>query len=372
MVLEQSKITEQGLRDLRSRIGSYYEFKYGNKEVTVDSIHDFAKGMGDPNPLWNDEAYAKNTRWGGIIAPPTYLYSVIYPTGMRVGGLPGVGAFHSGNSWEFYQPMKVGDVITGTYRCLDVVEKASQFGGRHINVYAEIKYYNQRDEPIATAIGWSIRAERGTSQEKGKYSAIKLQQYSDEDLESIYQAIENVKIQGSEPRYWEGVNVGDDLPQVVKGPFGPVEGVAWKQGFHVPLWGMGMANELRLRELLKHPAFSFRDASGAIQTAEAAHVDDKVAKSAAVPSGYDFGAQRNSWMAQIVTNWIGDYGFLKKLEASYRRFNVFGDTQYIKGKVTKKYVENSEHLVDLEIWAENQRHEVTAPGKATALLPAKP
>jgi len=371
MVLQQSKITEEGLRELRSRIGSYYEFKYGNKEVTVDSIREFAEGMGDPNPLWHDEEYAKQTHFGKIIAPPAYLYTVIYATGMRVGGLPGVGSFHSGNSWEFYQPVKVGDLITGTYRCQDVVEKESQFGGRHINVYAEIKYYNQRDEPVATAIGWSIRAERGTSQRKGKYSEVKVQQNSAADLESIYRAIENVVIRGKEPRYWEDVSVGEELPPVVKGPFGPFEAIAWKTGWHVPLWGMGMANELRLRELLKHPAFSFRDASGAIQTAEAVHVDDKAAKSIAVPSGYDFGAQRNAWMSQVVTNWMGDAGFLKSMEASYRRFNVFGDTQYIKGKVTKKYILKAEHLVDLEIWSENQRQEVTAPGLATVKLPVK-
>jgi acyl dehydratase len=371
MVLEQSKITEEGLRELRSRIGSYYEFKYGNKEVTRDSIREFATGMGDANPLWLEEEYAKESRWKGLIAPPTYLYTVIYATGLRVGGLRGVGAFHSGNFWEWYRPIRLGDLITGTYRCYDVVEKPSKFGGRHINVYAEIKYYNQDDELVANAIGWSIRIERGASRKKGKYSSFKPYKYSAEELESIYDAIEHVVIRGKEPRYWDDVDVGDELPQVVKGPFSPWELVAWKTGWHLPLWGMGKANELRLRDLLKHPAFSFRDASGAIQTAEAAHVDSKVAKSTAVPSGYDFGAQRNSWMSQVVTNWMGDSGFLKKLEASYRRCNLFGDTQFIKGKVTKKYLEGSEYLVDLEVWCENQRQEVTAPGTATVALPTK-
>ena len=371
MVLEQAKITDEGLQELRSRIGSYYKFQYGNKEVTKDSIRHFAMGMGDPNPLWLDEKYAQKTRWGGLVAPPTYLYTVIYATGMRVGGLPGVGAFHSGNYWEWYKPIRVGDLVTGTYRCSDVVEKPSKFGGRHINVYAEIKYYNQLDEPVATAAGWTIRAERGTSQKKGKYADLKLHQYTDKEIEAIYQAIENIEIRGREPRYWEHVNVGDEIPQVVKGPFGPFEIIAWKQGWHVPLWGLGMANELRLRELIKHPAFSFRDPkTGAIQTAEAAHVDDKVAKSTAVPSGYDIGSQRNSWMAQPLTNWMGDDGFLKKMTASYRRFNLYGDTQFIKAKVTNKYVDGSEHLVDVEVWCENQRGEVTAPGNATIVLPS--
>lgn len=88
-MLEQAEITKESLQELRSRIGSYYLCRYGNKEVTRDSVRHFAQGMGDPNPLWQDEKYARRTRWGGLIAPPTYLYTVIYPTGMRVGGWRG-------------------------------------------------------------------------------------------------------------------------------------------------------------------------------------------------------------------------------------------------------------------------------------------
>lgn len=72
-----------------------------------------------------------------------------------------------------------------------------------------------------------------------------------------------------------------------------------------------------------------------------------------------------------MTNWQGDDAFLKKLYAELRRFNVLGDTTWVRGKVTQKYVENGEHLVDCEIHAENQRGETTAPGMATVSLPSK-
>jgi hypothetical protein len=68
---------------------------------------------------------------------------------------------------------------------------------------------------------------------------------------------------------------------------------------------------------------------------------------------------------------MGDDGFLKSLYCEYRRFNVYGDIQFIKGKVTKKYEQNAEHLVNLDVWSENQRGEVTAPGHATVILPAR-
>ena len=99
---------------------------------------------------------------------------------------------------------------------------------------------------------------------------------------------------------------------------------------------------------------------------------EEAAKGIAIPAAYDVGAERNSWVSQGITNWMGDDGFLKSLYCEYRRFNVYGDIQFIKGKITKKYELNGEHLVDLDVWAENQRAEVTAPGKATVILPSKP
>ena len=48
-----------------------------SEPVTVDvekgAILKFAQAIGDENPLWNDEAAARRTRYGGLIAPPTFL-----------------------------------------------------------------------------------------------------------------------------------------------------------------------------------------------------------------------------------------------------------------------------------------------------------
>ncbi len=49
-----------------------------------------------------------------------------------------------------------------------------------------------------------------------------------------------------------------------------------------------------------------------------------------------------------------------------------GDSTWCKGKVVKKYVKDGYALVDLEIWAENQRGDITAPnGRATVILPSR-
>ena len=53
-----------------------------------------------------------------------------------------------------------------------------------------------------------------------------------------------------------------------------------------------------------------------------------------------------------MTNWMGDDGFLKRLKLEMRRFNVFGDVQWCKGTVARKYIHQNVPLVDIKIWTE--------------------
>ena len=75
--MEFPKITQQGLDDLRKRIG----VKIGNTlepwchEATRDNIRHYAHGIGDDNPLWCDPAYGATTRFGGIVALPSFLFA---------------------------------------------------------------------------------------------------------------------------------------------------------------------------------------------------------------------------------------------------------------------------------------------------------
>jgi hypothetical protein len=68
---------------------------------------------------------------------------------------------------------------------------------------------------------------------------------------------------------------------------------------------------------------------------------------------------------------MGDDGWLHTLNVQVRRFNIVGDLTRCQGVVTAKRVEHDQHLVDADIWAENQREERTAMGSATVELPAK-
>jgi hypothetical protein len=69
---------------------------------------------------------------------------------------------------------------------------------------------------------------------------------------------------------------------------------------------------------------------------------------------------------------MGDDAWLWKLDCQFRKFNYVGDTHHMRGTVVRKYVtDDGRHTVDLDIWGENQRGEITTPGHASILLPSR-
>ncbi len=94
------------------------------------------------------------------------------------------------------------------------------------------------------------------------------------------------------------------------------------------------------------------------------------------------GALKGGWLGHFVSQWAGEEGFVRRLACQYRGMDVprrmntqtetkDGETWHCKGKVTKKYEENGQHQVDLEVWVENGQGQNTTPGQATVVLPSR-
>ena len=112
------------------------------------------------------------------------------------------------------------------------------------------------------------------------------------------------------------------------------------------------------------------------------HFDSAYVKSTEVGKIIVHGALKRQWLIQLLTDWIGEQGILKKFSCLYRAMDyprtmktmtqpVEGETWFCKGKVTKKYAEGDQHFIDCNIWLENGKGEITTTGKATAVLPIK-
>jgi acyl dehydratase len=368
--LGDGSITEEGLAKLRSLIGTRLRItQQFNDLASKTAIRNYVNGIGDFNPLYRDEDYAKETRYGHLIAPPNWLYSV-FPTWVSV-GLPGVHGFHSGNDWEFYKPIFAGDTITPECIFKGYEEKKSEFAGRTIILREEARYYNQQGGLVAKAGTWSIRAERNRAREKGKYSQIQLPYpYTDEEIKKVEEDVLAEEIRGSKVRYWEDVGVGDELKPVVKGIFGLTDMVAYCVGA-APIQLAAHGVQLRLYQ--KHPDWGFRDpTTNALEPIYSVHFNKVAANNAGLPFPYDVGAQRNGWLICLLTNWMGDEGWLKKNYAEYRRFVYLSDTVWFTGKIVKKYIDkDGDYCVEIETHGMNQRGEDTIPGRSVVVLPSR-
>jgi len=138
-------------------------------------------------------------------------------------------------------------------------------------------------------------------------------------------------------------------------------------------FGAGMqAFRLAYLHKKRSPKFYSINEWGYPDTVERVHWDDGWAQRIGNPYAYDFGKMRNAWMCHLITNWIGDDGWLWKMTDELRAFNHFGDTTWVKGKVTGKSVTaEGHHIVEIELACENQRGVISAPGTATVILPSR-
>jgi acyl dehydratase len=103
----------------------------------------------------------------------------------------------------------------------------------------------------------------------------------------------------------------------------------------------------------------------------AIHYDKDFAQSKGLPGVIVHGQLVAAFLGQLITDWIGEQGNLKKFSCSYRGMNFPNETIACRGKVSKKYIENGENYIECQVWAENDKGEKTVTGKAIIALPAR-
>ena len=125
-------------------------------EVEKGAIIRFAEAVEDPNPLWNDDAASRQSRYGGLIAPPTFLRSARVERPELPFDVPFNRLLDGGSEWEYFQPVRVGDRIATVARTEDVSERSGRLGPM-IFIVTHITYTNQLGQVVATQRSTHIR-----------------------------------------------------------------------------------------------------------------------------------------------------------------------------------------------------------------------
>lgn len=101
----------------------------GSLEVTVEMIADYCSALGETNPLYTDDEWAKDGPYGGIIAPPGLMTALNFGRGGLDPNVKfGNTQFFAGSRLESFEPIRPGDTITATTYVKEVYPKTGRSG----------------------------------------------------------------------------------------------------------------------------------------------------------------------------------------------------------------------------------------------------
>jgi len=141
-------------------------------EVEKGAIRRFAEAVDDPNPLYWDEEYAKNSGYGSIIAPPGFFgwpakgvkegvpYSetmIEISSALTKAGYTNPAAIDARLEYNFFSPVRSGDTLAATSIIKDIVEREGRTG-KMAFIITETTYTNQRGDLVAKARSILIRS----------------------------------------------------------------------------------------------------------------------------------------------------------------------------------------------------------------------
>lgn len=139
-------------------------------------------------------------------------------------------------------------------------------------------------------------------------------------------------------RYWEDVQEGDELPSLQ---------------FPLSVYRLVMA-------------------ASANQDFNSIHHNSEYAKKTGAPDMYANNIFLQGMWERTVREYIGNAGVIKSLRNfRMRSFNTVGDTVVTKGKVKRKWIEDGEHFIEIEMVSENAKVISVGPGSIIATLPSK-
>lgn len=379
-------ITDEGIERLRTRIGVAEphpmppHYLYPN----LDAFRHVAVAYGDDNPLWWDATHAAASRWGEPIAPPPLVGGDTLIGEDEVADLPedtrallkgdplrGVHAFYSASAREWWAPLHADRRVFRRNALVGVLDKPSDFAGRAVHEWTAQVFRDDTGSLLAGQYRLMVRTERGQARARRRDDGIVLAPYTDDQIAEIDAQYEREGPRGTDPRWWEDVAEGDVVGPMVKGPLTVTDMVCWHVGMGMGLYGvrplrLGYENRKRI------PRFFHRDELNVPDVMQRVHWDPDFARRSGNPTTFDYGRMRETWLIHLCTDWMGDDAWLWKLDCEFRKFNYVGDTQWLEGTITRKYMTEDDRLaVDLELRATNQRGELTTPGHATILLPSR-
>jgi len=357
-----------------------------------NDIRRWAQAMHYPNLLHYDHDFAAEGRYGRIVAPQSFAVATDDGHGAGpacVGRIPDSHLIFGGDEWWFYGPKIFGgDEIVNEKVPYDYAVKETGFAGPTCFQRGDNNYYNQNGDFIARQRSTAIRYRADLALEMGSMEASEDPEWTDDELAALedkkYEFIAMMHNLGHSKRYWDDVNVGDELPVRVIGPHSIASFASEWRAYLFTIWGgthrpgidmeaLGFTKEMAGYEndpVMERDNPEWTD--GAYFGPSRGHLFPRFARMIGMPRGYGYGASMGAWILDYLAGWAGEWGQVVHCNSSYRGPALTGDATYMTATIVDKMVdEEGRNLVQVDCKMTNQLGTTMATAKAEIELPKK-
>ena len=356
-------------------------------------IRRWAQAMHYPNWLHYYDAFAKESRFGRIVAPQSFAVACDDGHGSApacVGRIPDSHLIFGGDEWWFYGPRIVaGDLIHNERIPFDYAVKETKFAGPTCFQRGDNHYYNQKGDKIATQRSTSIRYRADLAREMAGAETVAADdpEWTDQQLADIEKQkseyIAMLHVLGHEERYWDAVKVGDQLPSRVIGPHSIASFTTEWRAYIFTIWcGMHRRTDLDFEALGFTPDMAGKEqdpaterdtpelSDGAYIGPSRGHLFPRWARHVGMPRGYGYGASMGAWILDYLNGWAGEWGMVVHSVCSYRGPAFTGDITILNATVIDKRVDDQgRSVVQVDVKMTNQLGVTMATAKSEIQLP---
>ena len=365
------------VNDSQAMIGqSAPDVPQGVKSAIWSSIQNLCSAIGDINPLYNDAAKGVGTVYNTLIAPPSFIFSIRTPDSGAAYERKAYGLrrFSTKASAQWNDVIRLGQPLVSDLKVTAVRDGGKLSGRDAAEVDSTATYSSVYGGTLASASGTVSLAPYEPGEALIEDRDIHV--YSDEEIKKLEDDLDAMQPhRGQVPLYWSEVNEGDTLPSLVKGPVSYNEISAWRLAEAKPstaLIGVTAHDYLvdRPGRITTNPStlWPYFDV-------EQAYGDILAVKSLGFKLPLTRGLMRFALASQVLTNWMGDLGFLRSMSLDLPNHFFYEDTLWLDGQVTKKFKENvgteEYNAVEVKISGRNQLGDTLVDGNAVVYLPER-
>lgn len=394
VVKAQENQTQLDLRELDKWVGKPVVFAEMWDACNATDIRRWVQAMDYANPLHWDENFARSSRFGGIVAPQSFIVAMDYGHGCHpscVGKIPGSHLIFGGEEWWFYgTPVRPGDKLTQQRRFDGYDVADTKFAGPTVFTRGDTIHRNQHGALVAKERATAIRYLVDEAKKRGMYDKQKRspKKWSADELAVVNKLRLDWILSNREgvSPHFASVKVGDKLPRRVIGPHSVVTFALECRAHRQNIWGTWRWN---VPEGVYDPAtedagfsekmsYDFearkidpRMADGLFHGPSSGHINADKAEDIGMGGAYGYGASMNAWFVDYVAYWAGHNGFIWHSKSQFRSPAFEGDVTYLDGEVVDKVTLSPYGMpvVQIKVKQTTQDGDVILTGLAEVELP---